>query len=106
LGFSRFRVFGGLATPSLQSLMTRLVGPTEQGQLQGANGSLNGVANMIAPVLFTQAFAFAIGPVGYLHQPGAPFLLAAVFLICALVVGMRATSTVEDTPQRGPFEPA
>ena len=52
----------GLAGPSLQSLMTSRVGPAEQGQLQGAVGSLNGIANMIAPVLFTQVFALAIGP--------------------------------------------
>ena len=81
----------GLAQPSLQSLMTRRVGPSEQGQLQGANGSLNGIASMIAPVLFTQAFAMAIGPLGHLHQPGTPFLLAAGFLIAALIVAVRAT---------------
>jgi DHA1 family tetracycline resistance protein-like MFS transporter len=81
----------GLANPSLQTLMTSRVGPSEQGQLQGANGSMNGIANMIAPVLFTQTFAMAIGPLRDLHLPGAPFLLAAVFLVAALIVGRRAT---------------
>src|SRR4029450_2848536 len=46
----------GLANPALQSLMTREVGPSEQGQLQGANGSMNGIANMTAPLLFTPVF--------------------------------------------------
>jgi DHA1 family tetracycline resistance protein-like MFS transporter len=82
----------GLAQPSLQSLMTRLVGPSEQGQLQGANGSLQGVASMIAPILFTQAFALAIGRFHDLGLPGAPFLLAALFLIAALVVAWRAAT--------------
>jgi MFS transporter, DHA1 family, tetracycline resistance protein len=84
----------GLAQPSLQSLMTRLVGPSEQGQLQGANGSLNGIASMIAPILFTQTFAFAIGRFRNLNVPGAPFLVADVFLLGALIVSARATGTI------------
>lgn len=82
----------GFANPSLQGLMTRRVGPTEQGQLQGANGSLMGIASMIAPVLFTQTFALAIGAVGGLHLPGAPFLLAALMLVGSLMVAWRVTS--------------
>jgi MFS transporter, DHA1 family, tetracycline resistance protein len=81
----------GLATPSLQSLMTRRVGPSQQGQLQGANGSLNGIANMIAPILFTQIFALAVGRYRATNVPGAPFLLASLFLVAALIVGWRIT---------------
>jgi DHA1 family tetracycline resistance protein-like MFS transporter len=81
----------GLANPALQSLMTRLVAPNEQGQLQGANSSLNGIANMAAPILFTQVFAFAIGRYRDLNLPGAPFILAATFLLGAAVVGWKVT---------------
>ena len=35
--------------PGLQGLMTRRVGPQEQGQLQGANQSLQGIAAIIGP---------------------------------------------------------
>ena len=45
------------------SLMTRRVAPTEQGQLQGANSSLMGIASMIGPALFTLIYARAISPV-------------------------------------------
>jgi len=82
----------GLSQPAIQSLMTGRVGALEQGRLQGANGSLNGIASMIAPLLFTQAFALAIGPFASLALPGAPFLLAAVFLVLALAVSWRVTS--------------
>src|SRR5262245_40497248 len=88
----------GLATPSLQSLMTARVGPSEQGQLQGANGSLNGIANMIAPLLFTQLFALAIGPFRDRHLPGAPFLLAAFLFLCAMTVARRATAAAMPAP--------
>jgi DHA1 family tetracycline resistance protein-like MFS transporter len=85
----------GVASPSLQSLMTRLVGSHQQGQLQGAIGSMNGVANMIAPVLFTGVFAAAIGRYRELNLPGAPFLLAAIFLLAALAIGWRVTAVDE-----------
>ena len=74
----------GLVYPSLQGLMTRRVGPDEQGQLQGALGSLMGIAGVIAPVLFTQVFAAAIGPFRGVGLPGAPFLLAALLLVVAM----------------------
>ena len=51
----------GLANPASQGLMSRRIGPHQQGQLQGANASLMGVANLIGPGLFTLTFAFAIG---------------------------------------------
>jgi DHA1 family tetracycline resistance protein-like MFS transporter len=82
----------GLASPSLRSLMTQHVGPTEQGQLQGANASIMGMASLIAPLLFTQVFANAVRSSGAWHAPGAPFLLAAVLLVAALVAARRAAS--------------
>jgi DHA1 family tetracycline resistance protein-like MFS transporter len=87
-----FTALYGLSNPSLQSLMTRQVGPSEQGQLQGANGSLNGIANMAAPILFTQVFALAVGRYRQVNLPGAPLLLASVLLVAALVVGWYVTS--------------
>jgi DHA1 family tetracycline resistance protein-like MFS transporter len=79
----------GLVYPSLQGLMTRRVGPDEQGRLQGALGSLMGIAGVIAPVLFTQVFAAAIGPFRGVGLPGAPFLLAALLLVAAMAVAGR-----------------
>jgi DHA1 family tetracycline resistance protein-like MFS transporter len=86
-----FTALYGLWTPSLQSLMTRRVGPGEQGQLQGAAASLNGIANMAAPLVFTQIFALAVGRFRALHVPGAPFFVAGVLLVAALAVGLIAT---------------
>jgi len=81
----------GLYNPAVQGLMTRWVGPTEQGQLQGALGSLRGIAFMIGPGLFTLTFAHFIGAGADWHAPGAPFLLAALLLAVAMVLGARAT---------------
>ena len=79
----------GLAYPALQGLMTRRVGADEQGRLQGAIASVMGIAGVIAPVLFTQVFAAAIGPFRAAGVPGAPFLLAALLLVTAMVVVRR-----------------
>lgn len=82
-----------LMNPALQGWMTRLVSPAEQGRLQGANGAVLGVATLIGPLLFTQTFATFIGAHRDLHLPGAPFLLSAVLLVCALAVALRVMST-------------
>src|SRR5438067_536114 len=79
----------GLTYPALQGLMTRRVGADEQGRLQGAIASVMGIAGVIAPLLFTQVFAAAIGPFRGLGVPGAPFLLAALLLVTAMVVVRR-----------------
>jgi DHA1 family tetracycline resistance protein-like MFS transporter len=79
----------GFASSAGLALMSRRVGPQEQGALQGANTSMVGIANLIGPGLFTQVFALAIG--GTWQLPGAPFLLAAVLLLAAVAIGWRAT---------------
>src|SRR2546423_2113590 len=79
----------GRTYPALQGLMTRRVGADEQGRLQGAIASVMGIAGVIAPVLFTQVFAAAIGRFQGLGVPGAPFLLAALLLVTAMVVVRR-----------------
>jgi DHA1 family tetracycline resistance protein-like MFS transporter len=81
----------GLASPSLLALMSRRVGPSEQGRLQGANASLMGVANMLGPGLFTQAFALAIGETTVWHLPGLGYLLAALLVAIAALVAAYAT---------------
>jgi DHA1 family tetracycline resistance protein-like MFS transporter len=86
----------GLSGPSLQSLMTRHVAATEQGQLQGAQGSLMGIASMVAPIAFTQVFAEAIGRFHRFNLPGIPFLLGGILLLAALVVSWRQTASETD----------
>jgi DHA1 family tetracycline resistance protein-like MFS transporter len=76
----------GMANPAIQSLATRFVGPSDQGKLQGAQSSLGSLADMIGPVVFTQIFAAAVLARGPLHIPGAPYFLAALFVVGALTV--------------------
>jgi DHA1 family tetracycline resistance protein-like MFS transporter len=80
----------GFASPSLFGLMSRRVGASEQGRLQGANASITGVTNLIGPGLFAQTFAISIGA-GRWHLPGAAFVLAALMLVVAVVIAVPTT---------------
>ncbi len=84
-----FSALFGFTYPNLQSIMTGRVGESEQGRLQGAVASLMGVAGIIAPVMFTQTFAAAIGPWKGWHLPGLPFLIAAALLMGATWIVLR-----------------
>jgi MFS transporter, DHA1 family, tetracycline resistance protein len=81
----------GIATPSLQTIMTRSVDATEQGRLQGALASLVGLASLIGPAVFTQTFAVFIGTRAGWGLPGAPFLLAAGLVLGAMLLAWRTT---------------
>jgi MFS transporter, DHA1 family, tetracycline resistance protein len=75
---------GGLAGPAIQALITREVGPSEQGELQGSLTSLSSLAAIIGPPLGTQ-LVFWFGTDGARpHVPGAPFFFAA----CCNVIGL------------------
>jgi DHA1 family tetracycline resistance protein-like MFS transporter len=89
----------GIATPSLQTIMTRLVEATEQGRLQGALASLVGLASLIGPIVFTETFAVFIGPQASWGLPGAPFLLAAVLVFGAMLLAWRTTQPTAASPE-------
>jgi DHA1 family tetracycline resistance protein-like MFS transporter len=75
----------GISGPAAQGLMCRRVSPSEQGQLQGAMGSIRGISGMLGPILFTWAFAKFIGPLRHWHLPGSSFLLSSILLLAASI---------------------
>lgn len=83
----------GLAGAATQALMTQLVAPDQQGQLQGATTSVQSVSQLVGPFLFTLIFAYFIGAQAPLKLPGAPFLLASALLVLALVIAARTLAT-------------
>ncbi len=76
----------GIAGPAIMAMMTRRVEAWEQGQLQGANSSLQSIAGIVAPLLFGWCYSLFIGPWKSLNLPGAPFLLAAIFMGISVVL--------------------
>ncbi len=80
----------GLVQPGLMGLMTRRVGPTEQGQLQGANQSLQGIASIAGPAIFGLTFAWSVDHDSSFHLPGLAIWLAAAMLLTAFVIALKA----------------
>jgi DHA1 family tetracycline resistance protein-like MFS transporter len=82
----------GLAGPCIQSLMTRLVQPTEQGRLQGATTGLTRIAGLIGPSLFAAPLAYAATPAHEAQRLlGLPFYLAAALMLLSMVMAWPAT---------------
>jgi DHA1 family tetracycline resistance protein-like MFS transporter len=90
----------GMANPAIQSLATRFVGPSDQGKLQGAQSSLGSLADMVGPLIFTQLFAAAVTARGPLHIPGAPYFLAALFVVGALAVCLPMVKSAPVAPNK------
>lgn len=85
----------GVFNPSLMGVMSKRVGASGQGRLQGATSSLMGVAGMAGPALFTLSYAAMIRPEGRWHLPGLPFFIASALFAAAGVVAMRATRSAQ-----------
>ena len=78
----------GLAMPTLQSLMTQRVSESEQGQLQGANMSVASIAGVLSPLFFGAVYAFSVQEASPLPYPGTAFLIAALVLLSAAILGL------------------
>ena len=90
-----------ISSPAAQGMMTRRVSESEQGELQGAIGSLCSLAWIIGPGLFTFTFAYFIDPVKGWNVPGAPWYLGAVLLFVAMLMATRIPQLVATTAAIG-----
>ncbi|MFT4680322.1 MAG: DHA1 family tetracycline resistance protein-like MFS transporter [Flavobacteriales bacterium] len=79
---------GGIAGPTIQSLLSNHVPQTEQGNLQGALTSMISLTAIIGPLIHTQLFFFFSGGFAPVYFPGAPFAVGAVFLIVGSVLAI------------------
>ncbi|MDP3854038.1 TCR/Tet family MFS transporter [Phenylobacterium sp.] len=81
--------FMNFLQPGLQGLMTRRVGPSAQGQLQGANQSLQGISSVLGPIVFGLTFAWSIRHENVYHQPGLAIYLASFLLVVAFLLALK-----------------
>ncbi|MEM6413279.1 MAG: TCR/Tet family MFS transporter [Pseudomonadota bacterium] len=95
-----FGALVGLATPAIQGMMSRALPANEQGELQGAIASVNGLSMIIGPFVMTltfSAFTAPNTPIAFgdiiinrsgapIYFPGAPFILAAALIAVSLFV--------------------
>jgi DHA1 family tetracycline resistance protein-like MFS transporter len=72
---------GGMLSPSINSLLTRRVGPQQRGEILGASAAAFSAANVLAPLVGGALFQIA--------GAGAPFWLWAAVLVGLLVLALR-----------------
>ncbi|MFC0184047.1 MFS transporter, DHA1 family, tetracycline resistance protein [Pseudarcicella hirudinis] len=80
---------GGIAGPSLQSVITQQVGPSEQGELQGGLTSLQSVTTIIGPLLASNLFAYFTSKSAPFQFAGAAFFSAGLLVIIGLLIAIR-----------------
>lgn len=79
-------VFGGIASPTLQSEVSNHTPVSEQGQLQGGVASIISLTSIIGPPMMSSLFAHYTKVGAAVYFPGAPFLLAGCLAVLALLV--------------------
>ncbi len=81
---------GGIAGPSLQSLITKQVAPNEQGELQGGITSLQSVTTIIGPLIASNLFSYYSDGKEHFQFPGAAFFMAGLLTFLALGIALRS----------------
>jgi len=99
---------GGIAGPAVQAIITREVGPREQGELQGALNSLQGLTAIVGPIIGTSLLAQFGTDASVVHVPGAPFFAACFFSASGLLLAVRTLARARSeapTPAPPPVTP-
>jgi MFS transporter, DHA1 family, tetracycline resistance protein len=86
----------GFATPAMQGIMSTNVPGNEQGELQGGLASMSSLTAILSPPFMTQIFAYFTGSNAPVYFPGAPFLVAALLTVVALIAFLRVTARLEE----------
>jgi DHA1 family tetracycline resistance protein-like MFS transporter len=81
---------GGLAGPSLQSLITQQVGANEQGELQGGLTSLQSITTIFGPLFASNLFAYFTSTDAPMQFPGAAFLMAGFLVFIGWAIAVKS----------------
>jgi DHA1 family tetracycline resistance protein-like MFS transporter len=81
--------------PSMQAIMSRLIPPNAQGELQGGIASLYSISSIAGPPLMTQLFGYFSSDTAPVHFPGAAFLCATLLSFGAAALFLRAVRRMQ-----------
>jgi DHA1 family tetracycline resistance protein-like MFS transporter len=82
---------GGIAGPAIQGIISRVVPPDEQGELQGGFTSLMSLSSIIGPfVMNSVLFAAFTREGGGVYFPGAAMLAGSVLVLVAALLARRS----------------
>ena len=92
---------GGIAGPALQGIMSGIVPPNAQGELQGGFTSLMSLTSIIGPVMMNNLFAYFTMAHAPVYFPGAAMLLGAVLTLISAFI---ARHTLKNNPAAVPAQ--
>ncbi len=84
-----FAALGAIGETALKAIASQSVEENSQGVLQGALSSLTAVSMICTPPVMSSIFTQFIKPGSIVYLPGAPFILSAILLFCALLIFIR-----------------
>jgi len=94
-----FSAFAGLYQPSLNNMISSRLSASEQGELQGAVGAVQGLALMLGPLPMTYLFQkftqSGNGGQSAIYLPGAPFIFGCGLSLIALILFLSLTSKAD-----------
>jgi MFS transporter, DHA1 family, tetracycline resistance protein len=93
--FMTIFAFGGIAGPSIQSLISSQVKPNEQGEMQGAVTGMISLTSIVGPLLMTNIFAYFSKANSTYYFPGAPFLMGALLCLVSFGFAYRTLSKLK-----------
>ena len=83
---------GGICGPSLQAVISKHVGATQQGELQGALTSLMSLTTIIGPLMMNSTFAYFTSDKAPFYFPGIHFLIGAACMLMSVVIAYAVLS--------------
>ncbi|MDC6404144.1 MULTISPECIES: TCR/Tet family MFS transporter [Maribacter] len=95
---------GGVAGPTVQGIISNQVSEKEQGNLQGSITGLVSITAILGQLVFSPVFYFFIRPGGGIYYPGAPYTLAAFFLLVAFLMAFIAMKRLELSDEQAPVQ--
>ncbi len=80
----------GITGPAIQGIISKQIPANEQGEIQGIMTSLMSLASIFGPLIMANLFFFFTSKTSPIHFPGAPFLLAAILTVLAIIICNRS----------------
>jgi MFS transporter, DHA1 family, tetracycline resistance protein len=81
-----FIALQGLVQPSLMAILSRRATPDTQGEVQGISSMALGLGSIVAPLVLTTPMAYFTSATAPVYFPGAPFVVATVFAVGAMLL--------------------
>jgi DHA1 family tetracycline resistance protein-like MFS transporter len=85
---------GGIASPTLQGVVSNQVADNEQGELQGAMTALISLSSIIGPLVMTNLFYQFTQDDAPFQFAGAPFAVGAVLVLVSLLLSRKSLNSM------------